>query len=164
MLPARSSPEQAATHGNGHAGQAGDGIACLDVLATQMHARGWSAYISTPVGRLASLFVQDPHDRAQCGDIITARDATTGQWWFWFSWAERIAPAHAPAAAADAIISAFQRPPDDPPEPGPEPSRHPVRGHPPASPRLPPTASRPQAPGAPALSEAKITIESVPAR
>ncbi len=67
--------------------------------------------------------------------------------WFWFSWAERIAPAHAPAAAADAIISAFQRPPDDPPEPGPEPSRHPVRGHPPASPRpaprrLPPAGSR----------------------
>jgi hypothetical protein len=68
------------------------------VLAAQMHARGWSAYITTPAGRLASLLVQDPQDRAECGDIIAARDATTGQWWYWFSWAERIAPAHVPAA------------------------------------------------------------------
>jgi hypothetical protein len=65
-------------HGNGPAGPPGDGIACLDALAAQMHARGWSAYITTPAGRLASLFVQDPQDRAECGDIIAARDATTG--------------------------------------------------------------------------------------
>ena len=134
-------------HGNGHAGPPGDGIACLDALAAQMHDRGWSAYIITPAGRLASLFVQDPQDRAECGDIIAARDATTCQWWCWYSWAERITPAHVPAAAADAIISAFRRPPDDSPEPGPEPSRYPVRGHPQASPRraphrLPPAGSR----------------------
>jgi hypothetical protein len=138
--------------GNGPAGQMGDGIACLDALAAQMHARGWSTYITTPAGRLASLFVQDPQDCAECGDIIAARDATTGQWWYWFSWAERIAPAHVPAAAADVIISAFRRPPDDPPKPGPEPSRHPARGHPPAPPGMPHAASRPQAPGAPAVS------------
>jgi hypothetical protein len=119
MLPARSSPEQPAMHGNGHAGPAADGIACLDVLAAQIHARGWRAYLTLPAGRLASLFVQDPHDRPQCGDIIAAPDTTTDAWWYWFSWAERIAPAHAPAAAADAIISAFQRPADNPPEPGP---------------------------------------------
>jgi hypothetical protein len=108
-------PAEAAVAGNGHAVPAGDGIACLDVLAAQMHARGWSAYVTTPAGRLASLFVQDPHDRPECGDIIAALDATTGHWWYWFSWAERIAPAHAPAAAADVIIRAFQRPADDPP-------------------------------------------------
>ena len=127
--------------------QARNGIVCLDVLAAQMHARGWSAYISTPPGRLASLFVQDPHDRPQCGDIIAARDTTTGHWWYWFSWAERIAPAHAPAAAADAIIGVLRRPPDDLPEPGPGPGMHPASGHPPASPRpvphrLPPPGSR----------------------
>jgi hypothetical protein len=104
----RFSPEQAAMPGNGPAGPPGDGIACLDALAAQMHARGWSAYITTPAGRLASLFVQDPQDRAECGDIIAARDATTGQWWYWFSWAERVTPADVPAAAADAIISAFR--------------------------------------------------------
>jgi hypothetical protein len=129
----RFSPEQAVMHGNGPAGPPGDGIACLDALAAQMHARGWSAYITTPAGRLASLFVQGPRDRAECGDVIAACDATTGQWWYWFSWAERITPAHVPAAAADAIISAFRRPPDDSPEPGPESSKHPVRGHPQAS-------------------------------
>jgi hypothetical protein len=94
--------------------QGGDGIAFLDVLAAQLRARGWSAYITTPAGRLASLFVQDPHDHPKCGDIIAALDTATGHWWYWFSWAERIAPAHAPAAAADAIIGAFQRPAADP--------------------------------------------------
>jgi hypothetical protein len=113
MLPARASPEQAAMPGNGHAGRPRDGIACLDALAAHMHTRGWSAYITAPAGRLASLFVQDPHDRPRCGDIIAARDTVTGHWWYWFSWAERIAPAHAPAAAADTIIRALQRPADE---------------------------------------------------
>lgn len=83
----------------------GDGIAFLDVLAAHMHAHGWNAYITAPPGRVASLFVQDPHDHTKCGDIIAAPDAATGHWWYWFSWAERIAPAHEPAVAADAIIS-----------------------------------------------------------
>jgi hypothetical protein len=96
--------------GNGHAGQAEDGIACLDALAAQMRARGWTAYISTPAGRLAFLSVQDPHDRAEGGDIIAAPGGTTGDWWYWFSWAERIAPVNAPATAADAIIRAVQQP------------------------------------------------------
>ena len=39
-------------------------------------------------------------------------DRTTGDWWYWFSWAERIGPVHAPTAAADAIIRAFQWPVD----------------------------------------------------
>ena len=34
----------------------GDGIAFLDELAAQLRARGWSAYITTPAGRLAFLF------------------------------------------------------------------------------------------------------------
>ena len=89
-----------------------DGMAFLDVLAAQMHARGWSAYITTPAGRLTSLFVQDPHDPPKCGDIIAALDAATGHWWYWFSWAERIGPIHAPAAAAEVIIRALQRPMD----------------------------------------------------
>jgi hypothetical protein len=135
--------------------QARDGIVCLDVLAAQMHARGWSAYISTPPGRLASLFVQDPHDRRQCGDIIPARDTTTGQWWYWFSWAERIAPAHAPAAAAAAIIGAFRRPPTISRSRGPGPAgtrRAATHQHPPG---LSHTVSRPQDPGAPAMSRGR---------
>ena len=101
--------------GNAHSGEAGDAIACLDVLAAQLRTRGWTTYINTPAGRLASLFVQDPHHRAECGDILAAPDGTTGDWWYWFSWAERITPVHSPAAAADAIIAACQRPADGSP-------------------------------------------------
>ena len=103
--------------GHDPATQVSDRIVCLEALAAQMHARGWTAYISTPAGRLASLFVQDPHDRTECSDIVVAPGGTAGDWWYWFSWAERIAPVHAPAAAADAIIRAFQRPTDAPPAP-----------------------------------------------
>jgi hypothetical protein len=110
----------------------GDGIAFLDVLAARLRARGWSAYITTPAGRLASLFVQDPHDHPKCGDIIAALDAATGHWWYWFSWAERISPAHAPAAAADTIIRALQRPADEPEPPGPA-----ARSQPPGPPSGP---------------------------
>jgi hypothetical protein len=122
----RHEPQRPSPHG-------GDGIAFLDVLAAQLRARGWSAYITTPAGRLASLFVQDPHDHPKCGDIIAALDTATGHWWYWFSWAERIAPAHAPAAAADAIIMAFQRPADEPEPPGPAAS-----SQPPGPPSAPP--------------------------
>ena len=89
-----------------------DGIACLDVLAAQLHARGWTACITLRAGRLTALSVQDPHDRAQWSDVIAAPGGATGDWWYWFSWAERIGPVHAPAAAAEVIIRALQRPMD----------------------------------------------------
>jgi hypothetical protein len=88
------------------------GIACLDVLAAQLHARGWTAYITMPAGRLAALSVQDPYDRAQWSDVIAAAGGPAGDWWYWFSWAERIGPINAPAAAAEVIIRALQRPID----------------------------------------------------
>ena len=103
--------------GNAHAGEAADPIARLDVLAAHLRTRGWTTYINSPAGRLASLFVQDPQHRAECGDILAAPDGTTGDWWYWFSWAERIAPIHPSAAAADAIIAACQRPADGCPAP-----------------------------------------------
>jgi hypothetical protein len=86
--------------------QVRDAMACLDVLAAQMRTRGWTAYLVTPSGRLASLVVQDPHDRSEGSDIIAAPGGSTGDLWYWFSWGERIASAHTPAAAADAIITA----------------------------------------------------------
>ena len=103
--------------GSTHPREAGDEVAHLDVLAAHLRARGWTAYVSTPAGRIASLYVQDSHNHAECGDIIATPDSTTGDWWYWFSWAERIAPIHAPAAAADAIIGACQRPADGPQTP-----------------------------------------------
>jgi len=103
--------------GNARPGKARDAIACLDVLAAHLRARGWTTYINTPDGRLAFLFVQGPHHRAESGDIIAIADSTTGDWWYWFSWAQRIAPVHPPAAAADAIIAACRRPVDGSPAP-----------------------------------------------
>lgn len=88
----------------GRATQVRDAVACLDVLAAQMRTRGWTAYLVTPSGRLASLVVQDPRDRAECRDIVAAPGGSAGDLWYWFSWGERIASAHAPAVAADAII------------------------------------------------------------
>ena len=66
-----------------------DRIACLDVLAAHLHARGWTAYISMPAGRLAALSAQNPHDRAQWSDVIAAPGGVAGDW---FGWAERIGP------------------------------------------------------------------------
>ena len=86
-----------------------DGIAFLDVLAAQLRARGWTAYVSTPAGRPAVLSVPDPHVRAEWSYIVVAPGGAGGEWWYWFSWAERIAPVHAPATAADAVITALQR-------------------------------------------------------
>ena len=90
----------------GRAPQMRDPVACLDVLAAQMRTRGWTAYLVTPTGRLASLVVLDPHDQAECSDIIAAPGGSAGDLWYWFSWGERIASARTPAAAADAIIRA----------------------------------------------------------
>ena len=103
--------------GNARAGEAGDAIACLDVLAAHLRARGWTTYINTPDGRLAFLFVQGSDHRAECGEIIAIADNATGDWWYWFSWAQRITPVHPPAAAADAIIAACQRPAEGSPAP-----------------------------------------------
>jgi hypothetical protein len=122
----RPAPREATSAGSGraarrpsnaHAGQAADPIAHLDMLAAHLRTRGWTTYLTTPAGRLAFLFVQGPHHRAECGDILAAPDSTTGDWWYWFSWAERITPVHPPAAAADAIIAACQWPADGSPAP-----------------------------------------------
>ena len=101
--------------GYGDGGQVDDGIAFLDALAAHLRGRGWTAYLSTAPGRLPGLCVQDPRQHAQCGDVIAGPSGPAGDMWYWFSWAERIAPVQAPGPAADAIIRTFRRPSDDPP-------------------------------------------------
>jgi hypothetical protein len=95
-----------------HATEVRDPIACLDVLAAQLRARGWTAYLAVPPGRLASLVAADPHDGAEGSDIIAAPGGSQGDLWYWFSWGERIASADAPATAADAIVGAWSGGPD----------------------------------------------------
>jgi hypothetical protein len=85
-------------------------IARLDALAAEVIAYGWAAYITTPLGRPVRLFVQDPSDTAMCSYIVAAPDDASGDWWYWFGWAERVAPAAMPAIAAQAIIRTLRRP------------------------------------------------------
>jgi len=87
-------------------------LACLDALAAELTARGWTAYVITPRGRPARLFVQNPHDPGMCADVMAAAGSGTGDWWFWFGWAERIAPADAPDKAAALIVTELRRPVD----------------------------------------------------
>jgi len=86
-------------------------LAWLDALAAELTARGWTAYVTAPRGRLACLFVQNPHDRRMCADVMTAAGSGRGDWWFWFGWAERIAPAGAPDTAAAVIVTELGRVP-----------------------------------------------------
>jgi hypothetical protein len=87
-------------------------LARLDALAAELTAHGWTAYVTTPRGRPACLFVQNPHDRGMCVDVMAAPESGTGDWWFWFGWAERIAPAATPGTAAEAIARELRRPAD----------------------------------------------------
>ena len=84
----------------------------LDVLAAELTACGWTAYVTTPRGRPARLFVQNPCDRGMCADVMAAAGSGTGDWWFWFGWAERIAPVGAPDTAAAVIVTELRRPVD----------------------------------------------------
>jgi len=87
-------------------------IAYLDVLAGQVATYGWTAHVWTPPGMLPYLFVEDPRDLNTGGAIVAASDAATGECWFWFAWAERIAPAENPATAAHVIVRTLRRPAD----------------------------------------------------
>ena len=101
-----------ASHPAGAAGSAESQIACLDALAAELISRGWVACVTTPPGRPVRLFVEDPGDPAMFSYIAAAPDDTSGDWWFWFGWAERIAPAAMPGTAAEAIAGELRRPAD----------------------------------------------------
>jgi hypothetical protein len=101
-----------APHPAGAAGSAENQIACLDVLAAELIARGWAACVTAPPGRPVRLFVQDPGDPAMFSYIAAAPGDTSGDWWFWFGWAERIAPTAMPGTAAEAIARQLRRPAD----------------------------------------------------
>ncbi len=101
-----------ASHPAGAAFSAENEIACLEALAAEVIARGWAARITMPPGRPVRLFVQDPGDPAMFAYIAAAADNTSGQWWYWFDWAERITPAAVPAVAAEVIASSLRRPAD----------------------------------------------------
>ena len=95
-----------------HGTPAEERLARLDALAAELTARGWTAFVVTPQGRIASLFVQNPQDPGVSADITAAAESVTGDWWFWFGWAERIAPVGMPETAAAVIVTELRRPVD----------------------------------------------------
>jgi hypothetical protein len=62
----------------------------LEGLADALTERGLRTRLVTPPGRVPSLHVVNPAAAALAEDIYAGR-GEDGQWWFWWSWAERIA-------------------------------------------------------------------------
>jgi hypothetical protein len=75
--PARSSTWQA-------------NLARLEGLAEVLSRHGLRARLMTPPGRVPSLHVVNPSAAVLAEDVYAGR-GQDGLWWFWWSWAERIA-------------------------------------------------------------------------
>ena len=76
-------------------------IGHLEALAADLSGRGFTATI-TPDGRYPSVRVVNS-TTAQLSEQVYAAPAPDGSVWFWWSWAERIAPAGQPGTAAAKI-------------------------------------------------------------
>ena len=85
-------------------------VSYLDALAAALSRRGWLARAAVWSGRPACVCMEHPYELARSGDVLAVRDGGTGAWWYWFSWAERIAPADDPEMAAGAVIRALGGP------------------------------------------------------
>jgi hypothetical protein len=73
----------------------------LEGLAEAVTQQGLQARLVTPPGRVPCLHVVNPAASALAEDVY-AGPCQDGQWWFWWSWAERI-------AAGDDLASAARR-------------------------------------------------------
>jgi hypothetical protein len=65
-------------------------LARLEGLAELLGQYGLRARLVTPPGRVPSLHVVNPLATALAEDVYAGR-GQDGRWWFWWSWAERIA-------------------------------------------------------------------------
>ena len=74
----------------------------LEGLAGELADLGLRTRMVTPPGRLPSLHVVNPAATALAEDVY-AGVGRDGQWWFWWSWAERIAASEDLGGAATQI-------------------------------------------------------------
>ena len=83
----------------------------LEELGEELTRRGLQVRLVLPPGRVPSLHVTNPHAGA-LEEHIYAGCGSDGSWWFWWSWAERIARTRDldTAAAAIARVLASRRP------------------------------------------------------
>ena len=65
-------------------------LARLEGLAEILTDHGLRTRLMTPPGRVPSLHVVNPAAAALAEDVYAGR-GQDGLWWFWWSWAERIA-------------------------------------------------------------------------
>ena len=75
----------------------------LEKLADELSHRGLEAWLMAPPGRRPSLYVVNPAARA-LEENVYAGCGKDGIWWFWWSWAERIAVADDVDLAATTIV------------------------------------------------------------
>jgi len=75
----------------------------LEKLADELSHRGLEAWLMAPPGRVPSLYVVNPSARALEVNVY-AGCGKDGMWWFWWSWAERIAVADDVDLAATTIV------------------------------------------------------------
>ncbi|MDX6390111.1 MAG: hypothetical protein QOJ73_1174 [Streptosporangiaceae bacterium] len=75
----------------------GDDTAALEKLAAELNARGYEARLTVPDGQLPWLAVINPAATMLAETVMAHAE------WFWWPWADRIAPAADAATAADAI-------------------------------------------------------------
>lgn len=74
----------------------------LENLADELGKYGLMTRLTTPAGRVPSLHVVNRSVSRLAEDVYVGR-SQDGQWWFWWPWAERIAPANELAGAAALI-------------------------------------------------------------
>ena len=75
----------------------------LEKLADELSDRGLEAWLMATPGRRPSLYVVNPAARA-LEENVYAGCGKDGLWWFWWSWAERIAVADDVELAASTIV------------------------------------------------------------
>lgn len=69
----------------------------LDQLSDLLRAKGFKTDLITPPNKRPYLHVCNPHAGALAENIVVAAG------WYWYSWAERIAPMNEVASAAERI-------------------------------------------------------------
>lgn len=74
----------------------------LERLGEELARQGMHVRTEVPPGRLPSLHVLNPEARALEEHVYAGR-GSDGVWWFWWSWAERIAATQDMDKAAAAV-------------------------------------------------------------
>jgi hypothetical protein len=74
----------------------------LESLAEELARHGLSTRMMAPAGRVPSLHVVNPEASRLAEDVYVGR-SQDGLWWFWWPWAERIAPGDDTRGAATLI-------------------------------------------------------------